>query len=146
MCGDGGSGTPAIDGVFPFLLDGDEGVGVSGRSEFGDLCECVAEFVFGVCDERFKGTVVNHGDDATLDATANEFTGELLPPGVVEGGVARPATGLRIDIGKQFGKRTEFDESVKGEFDRAAVLGDDGRWGDESLNGDRLSVESGAEK
>ena len=145
-CGNGGSGTPAIDSVFPFLLDGDEGVGVSDRSGFGDLCECVAEFVFGVCDERFEEKVVDHGDDATLDATEKEFTGELLPPGVVEGGVARPATGLRIDIGEQFGERTEFDESVKGEFDGPAVLGDDSGWGDKSLNGDRLSVESDAEK
>jgi hypothetical protein len=65
------------------LLDGDEGVDVSDRGGFGDLCESVAEFVFGVCNERFEGTVVDHGDDATLDATAKEFTGELLPPGLV---------------------------------------------------------------
>ena len=145
-CGNGGSGTPAIDGVFPFLLDGDEGVDVSGRSGFGDLGECVAKFVFGVRDERFEGTLVRHGDDATFDATAEEFTGELLSFGVVEGGVARPATGLRIDVGKQLGERCEFDESVNGEFDGAAVLVDDGGWSDESLNGDLLSVESGAEK
>ena len=145
-CRNGGSGAPAIDGVFPFLLDGDEGVGVSDRSWFGDLCEYVAEFVFGVREERFEWTLVGHGDDATLDATAKKFTGELLPLGVVEGGVTRPATGLRDDVREQFGERTEFDESVKGEFDGPAVLGDDGGWGDESLNGDLLSVESGAEK
>jgi len=93
-CSNRGSGAPAIDGVFPFLLDGDEGVGVSGRSGFGDLGEGAAEFVFGVREERFEWTLVGHGDDATLDATAKKFTGELLPLGVVEGGVARPAMGL----------------------------------------------------
>ena len=145
-CGNGGSSTPAIDGMFPFLLDGDEGVGVSDRSGFGDLCECVAEFVFGVRDERFEGTLVGHGDDTTLDATAKEFTGELLPLGAVENGVARPATGLRVDVGEQFGERSEFDESVNGESDGTAVLGDEGGRRDESLNGDLLSVESGAKK
>ncbi len=102
-CGNGGSGTPAIDGVFPFLLDGDEGLGVSNRSGFGDLGECVAEFVLGMRDERFEGTLIGHGNDATLDAAAKQFAGELLPLGVVEGGVARPAMGLRVDVGKQFG-------------------------------------------
>src|SRR5215472_9881374 len=145
-CGNGGSGAPAIDGVFPFLLDGDEGVGVSDGSGFGDLGECVTEFVFGVRDERFDGTLVGHGDHTTFDAPAKEFTDELLPPGVVEGRIARPATGLRVDVGEQFGERSEFDESVKGEFDRTAVVGDHGGWGDESLNGNFLSVESGPEK
>jgi len=145
-CGNGGSGAPAIDGVFPFLLDGDEGVGVSDRSGFGDLGECAPEFAFGVREECFEGTLVGHGDDATLDATAKEFTGELLPLGVVEGRVARPATGLRVDVGKQVGERSEFDESVEGEFYGSAVLGDNRGWGDESLNGDLLSTESGAEK
>ena len=145
-CRNGGSGAPAIDGVFPFFLNGDEGVGVSGRSGFGDLCQCVSQFVFGVRDKRFEGTLVGHGDHATLDATTKKFTGEVLPLGVVQGRVARPATGLRIDVGKQLGERCEFDESVNGEFDGAAVLVDDGGWSDESLNGDLLSVESGAEK
>ena len=142
----GGSGAPAIDGVFPFLLDRDEGVGVSDRSGFGDLGECAEEFVFCVREKCFEGTLVGHGDDATLDATAKEFTGELLPLGVVEGGVARPAMGLRVDVGKQFGERSEFDESVEGEFYWAAVLGDNGRRGDESLNGDLLATESSVEK
>ena len=35
--GNGGGGAPAIDSVFPFLLDGDEGVGVSGWRGIGDL-------------------------------------------------------------------------------------------------------------
>jgi hypothetical protein len=35
---------------------------------------------------------------------------------------------------------------VEGEVDGAAVLGDDGGWGDESLKGDLLGFESGAEK
>jgi len=104
-CGNGGSGAPAIDGVFPFLLDGDEGVRVSDRSGFGDLGECAAEFVFGVREECFEGTLVGHGDDTTLDATAKEFTGELLPLGVVEGGVARPAMNLRVNVGEQFRER-----------------------------------------
>ena len=142
----GGSSAPAIDGVFPFLLNGDEGVRVSDRSGFGDLGECAAEFVFGVREECFEGTLVGHGDDATFDATAQEFTSELLPLGVVEDGVARPAMGLRVDIAEQFGERSEFDESVEGEVDGAAVLGDDGGRGDESLKGDLLGVESGAEK
>ena len=145
-CRNGGSGAPAIDGVFPFLLDGYERVGVSDRSGFGNLGKCVAEFVFGVREECFEGTLVGHGDDATLDATAKKFTGELLPLGVVEGGVARPAMGLRVDVGEQFGERSEFDESVEGEVDGAPVLGDHGGWGDESLNGDLLGVESSAEK
>ena len=102
-CGNGGSGAPAIDSVFPFPLDGDEGLGVSNRSGFGDLGKCAAEFVFGVRDERFERTLVGHGNDATLDAVAKQFTGELLPLGVVEGGVARPAMGLRVDVRKQFG-------------------------------------------
>lgn len=144
--GNRGSGAPAIDGVFPFLLDDDEGVGVSDRNRFGDLGEGATEFVFGVRDKRFEGTLVGHRDDATLDATAKEFTGELLPGHVVEGGIARPAMGLRVDVGEQFGERSEFDESVEGEFNGAAVLGNDGGWGDESLNGDVLSLESGAEK
>lgn len=145
-CGNGGSGAPAINGVFPFLLDCDEGIGVSDRSGFGDLGECASEFAFGVREEYFEGTLVGHGDDATLDATAKEFAGELLPLGVVEGGVARPAMGLRVDIAEQFGERSEFDESVEGKVDGAAVLGDDGGWRDESLNGDLLSVERSAEK
>jgi hypothetical protein len=53
---------------------------------------------------------------------------------------------LRIDVGEQFGEGTEFDESVKGEFYGPAVPADDGGWGDESLNGDFLGVETGAEK
>src|SRR5262249_44356238 len=88
-CGNGGSGAPAVNGVFPFLLDGDEGVGVSDGSGFGNLGECAAQFSFGVRQECFEGTLVGHGDDATLDATAKEFTGELLALEVVEGGVAR---------------------------------------------------------
>ena len=145
-CGNEGSSAPAIDGVFPFLLDNDEGVGVSDRSGFGDLGECAAEFIFCVREECFEGTLVGHGNDATLDATAKEFTGELLPLSVVEGGVARPAMGLRVDVGKQFGERSEFNESVEGEFYGVAVLGDNGGWSDESLHGDLLGVETGAEK
>jgi len=142
----GGSGTPTVDGVFPFALDGDEGVGVSGRSGFGDLDECAAEFVFSVREECFEGTLIDHGDDATLNAFAKEVTGELLPFGVVQGGVARPAMGLRVDVGEQFGERAELDESVEGETDGMAVLDDDGRWSDESLKGDLLRVKSDAGK
>jgi len=144
--GDGGRGAPAIDGVFPFLLDGDEGVGVSGRSGLGDLREGSAEFVLGVGEESFEGALVGHGDDAALDAAAQEFAGDLLALGVIEGGVAGPATGLRVDIREQFGERSEFDESVKGEGDGMTVLGDDGGGRDESLQGDRLGVKGGREK
>ena len=145
-CRNGGSGAPAIDGVFPFLLDGDEGVGVSAGSGFGDLGECAAEFVFGVREECFEGTLIGHGDDAALDATAKEFPGELLPLGLVEGRVARPAMDLRVDVEKKCGERSEFDESVEGEVDGVAILGDDGGWGNESLKGDLLGRDSGAEK
>ena len=145
-CGNGGSGAPAINGVFPFLLNRDEGVSVSGRSRFGDLGECAAEFAFGVRDECFEGTLVDHGDDATLDAMAQEFTGELLSFGAVKGQAARPAMGLRVDIREQFGERSEFDESVEGEVDGVAVLGDDGGWGDERLNGDLLSRKPSADQ
>ena len=145
-CGNRGSGAPAIDGVFPLLLDGDEGLGVSNRIGFSDLGERAAEFVFGMRDERFERALVGHGDDATLDAVAKQFTGELLPLGVVEGGVARPAMDLRVNVGKQFGQRSEFDESVEREIDGAAVPGDDRRRGDKSLNGDLLGVKTGAEK
>jgi hypothetical protein len=89
--------------VFPFSLDGHEVLCVSNRSRFGDLGECAVEFVFGMRDERFERTLVGHGNDPTLDAVAKQFMGELLPLGVVEGGVVRPAMGLRIDVGKQFG-------------------------------------------
>ncbi len=138
--GNGGSGTPAIDGVFPFLLDGDKGVGVSGRSGFGDSGECLAEFVFGVREKRFEGAIVGHGDNTTLDAPAQEFTGELVPLGIAEGGVAWPTMSLRVDVGEKFGERSEFDKSVEGEGDGAPVLDDDGGWSDESLNGDLLGV------
>lgn len=103
-CRNGGGGAPTIDCLFPFLLDGDEGVGVSDRSGLGELGECAAEFDFGMRDECFEGALVGHGDNATLDATAQEFTGELLPLGVVEGGVARPSMGLGVDVGEQFGE------------------------------------------
>ena len=71
-----------------------------------DSVTCVSarrEFVLGMCDERFERTLVGHGNDATLDAVAKQFAGQLLPLGVVEGGVAWPAMGLRVDVGKQFG-------------------------------------------
>ena len=145
-CRNGGSSAPAIDRVFPFFLHGHEGIGVSGRSGFGDLGECMAEFDFGVREECFEGTLVGHGDYATLDAMAKEFTGELLPLGVIKGGVARPAMRLRIDVRKQFGEGLEFDECVESEFDWTAVLSDDGRWGNESLKRDLLGLESGAEE
>jgi hypothetical protein len=53
---------------------------------------------------------------------------------------------LRVDIREQFGERSEFDESVKGEGDGMTVLGDDGGGRDESLQGDRLGVKGGREK
>ena len=71
---------------------------------------------------------------------------ELLRRGIVEGGMARPAMGLRVDIGEQFGERREFYESVEGEVDGVAVPGDDGGWGRESLDRDLLGMHSAAEK
>lgn len=132
--------------MLPFSLDGHEGVGISDGSGFDNLGECAAQFAFRVREERFEGALVRHGDDSTFDAPAKEFTGELLPLGVVEGRVARPAMGLRVDVGEQFRERRKFDESVECEIDGAAVLNDDGGRSNESFNRDLLSVERGTEK
>ena len=47
-----------------------------------------------MCDERFERTLVGHGNDAALDAAAKQFAGQLLPLGVVEGGVALASDGF----------------------------------------------------
>ena len=142
-CGNGRSSAPAVDGVFPFLLDCDEGFGVSGGSGFGDLPEGAAEFVFSVCVKGFERTLVVHGNDAAFDAAVQNFAGELLALCVVEGWVARPAVGLGVDVREELGERLEFYECVQGEGDGMAVFCYDGGRRDEGLKGDGLSVERG---
>ena len=128
---------PAVQGMLPFLLDGEKAVGVAGRSGFFDLGQSLAKFVTGVSDQGLKGTFVGHGDDAAFDAAAEEFASEGLFLRVVE----IPTGSLGVDVEKELGKRFEFDEAVNGENHRVAVFGDDRGGSDQGLQGDLLGVE-----
>ena len=134
----GWGGTPAVEGVFPFFLDGEKGVGIAGRSGFFDLREGLAEFFAGVGDEGLEGAFVGHGDDAALDCAMKEFSGQITALLV---GARGPAAGLGVDVREGFGKGPEFDEAMQGESDGAAVFGDDIGGSDEALEGDLLGGE-----
>src|SRR5436853_4329646 len=89
-------GTPAVQGVLPFFLHLDEGVGVTGRGGFVNLGQGVAEFPFGVGQKSFEGTLVEHGDYAAFDTATQEFAGELASLGFVER--VFPMRSLRVEV------------------------------------------------
>jgi hypothetical protein len=101
--------------VLPFFLHREEVFGVSRRYWLFELQDCLADFVGGVGQESLEGALVDHGDDSAFNCSAQEF-------GAIHGVVAFPALGLRVDVGKEFGQRFEFDEAVEREGDGLAIF------------------------
>jgi len=72
-----------------------------------------------VGEQGLQRALVDHGDDTTFDSPAKEFGAESVAD---HGAVAFPALGLRIDVGKEFAERLEFNEAVERKGHRVAVF------------------------
>ena len=89
-------------------------------------------------DQGFERALVGHRDNPALDSPPQQFAARSCGPFLVRG---LPARGLGINIGKQFGKRFEFDKAVKGEGDGVAVFGNYCGGSDQGLQWDLLRAE-----
>ena len=94
-------GTPAVHRMLPFFLYSQESFEIPGRQGFFHVRNCLAQFGGSVRDQRFKRTLVDHGDGTTLDAATEQFASEIPELRVVER--APPAFCLRLDVGEEFG-------------------------------------------
>src|SRR6267154_519416 len=108
--------------MLPFVLNGEKILGVTGWHRFFDLRERLAEFLPGMRYQRFERALVAHGDNTTLNSTAQQLTRQAPLPCVVETATGPPAAGLGFDVREQLGERFEFDEAMDGKGDDSAIF------------------------
>ena len=64
--------------MFPFLLHGQKLLGVTGRHRLFHVRERLPEFLAGMRYQSFKGALVGHRDNPTLNSTAQQLARQAL--------------------------------------------------------------------
>src|SRR6185369_2024983 len=125
-CWDGWRSAPAVERMFPLLLNLEEGLRVSRRGWLFHPAQGGAKLAGCVSDQGLERSLIHHRNDPAFYGLAHQSAAKPSPRGGVKGAVAFPPVGLSLDIREGFRERCEFDVSVDGKLNGASVLGDDG--------------------
>src|SRR5579859_656819 len=108
--------------MFPLLLHIQKRIAISFRDGFLHLHERLLQFCFGISNQSFEGTFIDHRNHSALDATAQQVVAQLSNRGIVKTRSCFPAVSLRLDVRKKLGEGWKFDESMNSECDLMPVL------------------------